>query len=77
MKQMIAVSSFLLEGRKYEIGDVINANDEQKKRIIAMGLAKMEEVVITQIEEKEMEKAPIDKMVKSAPKKKSRIKKKK
>jgi len=72
MKQLIAVSSFILEGRKYEVGEAVNANDEQKKRIIAMGLAKTEEV-----EEAKMDKAPVDKMVKSAPKKKSRIRKKK
>lgn len=72
MEKVIVVSPFQMAGRKYEIGDSVNLNEEQKGRFAQLGLVKVEGV-----KEKKLEKAPVDKMVKSAPKKKSRSKRKK
>jgi len=72
MDKLIVVSSFFLEGRKYEVGESISPNAEQRTRLIQMGLIKVEKV-----KGEKMEKAPVDKMVKSAPKKKSSKRKKK
>lgn len=63
MGKVIVISPFQMGGKRYEIGDSIEVSEEQRNRFANGGLIKMD-------------KAPKDKMVKSAPKKKSKRKKK-